>query len=391
MAKRRSNNEGTICQLPSGNWRAQIYINGHRIGKTKKSKKEAQLWLRNTLDKTINGYTGIGSNTLFQDYLDEWLEIKQSTVREKTWGLYESTIRIHIRPYLGKIRLKDLEPKQIQGLYLAKEQNGTGARTINVMHSIICNSLKNAVRLGQLQNNPARVVSPPKYTSPEMDIYSEHEIRQLLLAVKGTSLDALILLALTTGMRQSEILALKWSDVDWDRNTTSIQRQLRRKCKKPNYFSSPKTKSSIRTISLGVNTMEKLLEHHKNQKEKIGQNSQRWEENDLIFPTAVGTPIRQRNLHRKFKSTLESSGLREIRFHDLRHTAASLMLNNGISPLIVAKRLGHSKVSITLDTYGHVLPGMQQESANLIDKLINPIPVELHTNCTQSQEIQKIS
>ena len=391
MAKRRGNNEGTIYQLPSGSWRAQIYINGHRISKTKKSKKEAQLWLRATLIKTVSGYTGIGSNIPFKDFLEEWLEIKKSTVKEKTWSLYESTIRIHISPSLGNLRLKDLDPKHIQGLYLTKVKNGTGTRIINVIHSIINNSLNKAVKLGRIQNNPARVVSPPKYTSPEMDFYTEHEITQLLLAVKGTSIDALIHLALTTGLRQSEILGLKWSDVDWDRNTISIRRQLRRKHKKPNYFSSLKTKSGIRTISVGINTMQKIREHYQIQKEKRDRDRQEWEDNGLLFPTSVGTPMGQDNLYRRFKAIIRSSGLRDIRFHDLRHTAASLMLNHGISPLIVAKRLGHSKVSITLDTYGHLLPGMQQESADFIDNLITPIPVKLHTNCTRPQEFQDIS
>ena len=152
------------------------------------------------------------------------------------------------------------------------------------------------------------------------------------------------------------------------------------------YYSSLKTKSGLRTISLGMNTIQKLREHHQiqiNTKEKMDDL---WIENYLIFPSNVGTPMNQRNLIRKFKKILRESGLREIRFHDLRHTAASLMLNHGISPIIVAKRLGHSKVSITLDTYGHLLPGMQQETANFIDDLVTPIEEKLHTNCTRVGE-----
>jgi integrase len=387
---RRGNNEGTIYQLPSGSWRAQIYINGYRLGKTKKTKREAQTWLRNTLNKTAHGYTGKGSNVLFKDFLQGWLSTKSSAVKQSTWRLYETTIRNHIEPILGKVKISDIEPSDIQNLYLLKKEKSIGNRTIQVMHTIINNSLETAVRTGVLQNNPAQSTIPPKYTSPEMDIYSEHEITQLLLAVKGTSLEALIHLAITTGLRQSELLALKWSDIDWDRNTISVQRQLRRKFERRDYYSSLKTKSGRRTISLGINTIQKLREHHQKQigqKEEMGD---RWDENDLIFPSIVGTPISQRNLLRRFKTIIRESGLREIRFHDLRHTAASLMLNHGISPIIVAKRLGHSKVSITLDTYGHLLPGMQQESANFIDNLITPIPVKLHTNCTRTEVVDEI-
>jgi len=243
-----------------------------------------------------------------------------------------------------------------------------------------------AVKAGALLSNPAQLVTPPRYSSPEMDFYSEHEITQLLLAVKGTSLEALIHLAITTGMRQSELLALKWSDVDWDRNTITVQRQLRRNYEDHNYFSSLKTQAGKRTISLGNNTIQKLIEHHKSQKNEIERMGNQWVDNNLLFPSMIGTPLNQRNLLRSYKKILHESGLREIRFHDLRHTAASLMLNHGIPPLIVSKRLGHSKVSITLDTYGHLLPGMQQETADFIDGLVTPLELKLHTDCTRKIE-----
>jgi integrase len=182
-------------------------------------------------------------------------------------------------------------------------------------------------------------------------------------------------------MRQSELLSLQWSDIGWDRNTITVQRQLRRKFGNKNYFSSLKTQAARRTISLGLNTIQKLQEHHKrqvNEKEELGNL---WKDNNLLFPSKIGTPLNQRNLLRLFKKVLHASGIREIRFHDLRHTAASLMLNHGIPPLVVSKRLGHAKVSITLDTYGHLLPGMQQETANFIDGLITPLEVKLHTKC----------
>jgi len=386
MAKKRSHNEGTIYQLPSGSWRAQIYINGRRLGKTKKSKREAQVWLRKTLEKTTQGYTGKGSNVLYKDFLQNWLSIKESTVKQSTWILYEITIRNHIEPNLGNEKICNIEPIDIQNLYLMKREQNIGNRTILVMHTIINHSLDMAVKTGALLSNPAQLVSPPRYSSPEMDFYSEHEITQLLLAVKGTSLEALIHLAITTGMRQSELLALKWSDVDWDRNTITVQRQLRRNYEDHNYFSSLKTQAGKRTISLGNNTIQKLIEHHKSQKNEIERMGNQWVDNNLLFPSMIGTPLNQRNLLRSYKKILHESGLREIRFHDLRHTAASLMLNHGIPPLIVSKRLGHSKVSITLDTYGHLLPGMQQETADFIDGLVTPLELKLHTDCTRKIE-----
>ena len=232
---RRGNNEGTINQLPSGSWRAQIYIKGYRIGKTKKSKREAQLWLRKTLNKTALGYTGKGSNVLYKDFLWNWLSMKRMAVKQSTWRLYESTIRNHIEPILGKEKIGDINPADIQNLYLLKKEQSIGNRTIQLIHTVINNSLKTAVRTGILISNPVQSTTSPKYISPEMDIYSEHEITQLLLAVRGTCLDALIFLAITTGLRQSELLALKWSDIERDRNTISIKRQFRRKYKKSEY------------------------------------------------------------------------------------------------------------------------------------------------------------
>ena len=381
---RRGNNEGTICQLPSGSWRAQIYINGYRLGKTKKTKREAQTWLRQTLEKTVRGYTGHGSNMLYETFLDDWLSAKKSAIKFSTWSLYEAIIRNHIIPILGKEKISDITAEKIQLLYLKKEQTRVGTRTIRMIHTVFNNSLKKAVKLGVIHTNPANATTPPVYEIPEMEIYSEHEITQLLLAVKGTNIEGLIHFAVTTGLRQSELLGLQWSDINWDRKTIFVQRQLRRKFIKPNYFVSPKTKSGKRTISLGENTIQKLQEHYGKQLNQMKKFGDKWQENNLIFPSAVGTPMSQRNLYKKFKAVINQAGMRNIRFHDLRHTAASLMLNHGIPALIVAKRLGHSKVSVTLDTYGHLLPGMQQETADFIDDLITPIEIKLHTSSTRT-------
>jgi integrase len=389
MAK-RGNNEGTICRLPSGSWRAQIYINGQRQGKTRKSRKEAQEWIREMLGNIDRGYTGQGSNIVLEVFLNDWFSSKSNAIKKSTSILYECVIRNHINPFLGKLRLSDLSPQKIQSLYLIKDHDGVGKRTIRVIHTILNNSLNQAVKLGSIHKNPVQATTPPIYESSEMRIYSEYEITQLLIGVKGTSLEVLIHLAITTGIRQSELLALQWSDIDWDRNTISVQRQLLRMYEDRDYYSSLKTKSGRRTISLGTNTIQKLQGHHQKQIGIKESMSDRWDENNLIFPSTVGTPMNQRNLLRMFKTIIREIGLREIRFHDLRHTAASLMLNHGISPLIVANRLGHSKASITLDTYGHLLPGMQQESANYIDSLITPIPIELHTNCTRNEVVDEI-
>lgn len=180
-------------------------------------------------------------------------------------------------------------------------------------------------------------------------------------------------------MRQGELLGLKWEDIDLPRRTLQVKRQCLRHKGGGFEFSAPKSRSGSRTIILGKQAVEVL----KAQQIRIADMRQKaedeWEEYDMVFPTRVGTPILHSNLRRGFRHLLKESGLPKIRFHDLRHTAASLMLNNGIPVLIVSRRLGHAKPSITLDVYGHLIPSKQEEAASLMDDLMTPIAVDSNT------------
>ena len=178
-------------------------------------------------------------------------------------------------------------------------------------------------------------------------------------------------LAVSTGMRQMEILGLKWTDLDWLKKTLKVERQLVRG--EGVKFSQPKTRYGRRTVVLGDRTIEILRRHYERQNEERKKSGESWTEHGLIFTMANGSPIHFRNLMRDFKNLLKAAGLPEIRFHDLRHTAASLMLNHGIPVIVVSRRLGHARPSITLDIYGHLIPGMQEEAALMIDELITPV------------------
>jgi integrase len=175
----------------------------------------------------------------------------------------------------------------------------------------------------------------------------------------------------TTGLRQGELLGLKWSDVDWEVPCLKVQRQLQRITGQGLSFAEPKTKAGRRVVALGPSAVEKMKEHWQRRSMEADKSGQaRWQDNDLIFPSSIGTPMGPRNLLRYFKITLEKAGLPVIRFHDLRHTAASLMLQQGIHPKVVQEHLGHSKISGTLDMYSHVLPSLQAKAAEKIDELI---------------------
>jgi integrase len=198
-------------------------------------------------------------------------------------------------------------------------------------------------------------------------------------------------------MRQGELLGLKWQDLDWEQKTLHILRQLKYITDEGSVFTQLKTRSSARTIAIGIDTLSILKEYQQRQFNEITQVGKRWQDHDLVFPSTIGTPFNPRNLFRQYKILLKEAGLPAIRFHDLRHTAASIMLNHGIPVLIVSKRLGHTKPSITLDIYGHLIPSMKEQVAQTMDEVITPIELEtvapgcttLHQKVSGQSEIRK--
>lgn len=176
-------------------------------------------------------------------------------------------------------------------------------------------------------------------------------------------------------MRQMELLGLKWTDIDWVKQTLKVERQLERSTIDQVKFVQPKTNYGRRSLALGDQTITVMRRHYERQNEERKAAGERWSEYGLIFTTKTGTPINYRNLVRAFKLLLQNAGLPSIRFHDLRHTAASLMLNHGIPVIVVSRRLGHTKPSITLDVYGHMFPSIQVEAPQKIDDLITPIEI----------------
>lgn len=378
MAKRRGNHEGSIHQRSNGTWRAQVSVNGQRLSYTGLSQKECRVWIKNTIRQIDNGTTYEGAQKSFGEFLDNWLISMQASIKPKTWSQYNQLVQDHIKPNLGKIKLIDLRPEHIQYHYDKKVKEGVGLRTVQLTHAVIHRSLNHAVKLGVIGRNPDDATTPPKPRPKEMKIYDEDQVQRLLITsrVNEDRFFALYQLAITTGMRQGELLGLKWQDVDWERRNLQIQRQLNRGYHGGFEFGVPKTKAGIRKIIIGVETANILKEHQQNQYIEMQNAGEDWQDNDLIFPSEIGTPMHDRNLFRRYKNLIKDAGLPDIRFHDLRHTAASLMLNHGVPLLVVSKRLGHAKPSITLDTYGHMIPSMQEQAADLMDEVTIPISLE---------------
>jgi integrase len=382
MAKRRGNNEGTIFQRSDGKWRAQVYLNGKRLSFTGKTQKECQDWIRRTRIKIEHGLTYSGDKLRLSEYLEEWIVSINSSKASNTIQKYSWTIEKKIVPYLGNIKLRDLGPARIQHFYnfLLTEKKLSHHAVYNV-HKVLRTALYQAVKLGLMIRNPCAATTPPRPKTSEMKFFNEHQVQIFLNAAQeiGDRYYPLYFLAIHTGMRLGELLGLKWQDIDFTRRTLLVQRQVLFPKGGGFVFAKPKSKSGVRTIILGqlaIQVLDEQLVKVRKLAEEVGQE---WEDQDLVFPSHVGTPVRHCNLRREYYKVTKASGLPRIRFHDLRHTAASLMLNNGIPVIVASRRLGHTKASITMDVYGHMLPNKQEEAAQLMDDLMSPIEV---TNCT---------
>jgi integrase len=372
MAKIRSRNEGSIFRRPDGKWRAQVSIDGRRLSFTAQTKKEGLAWILETKNQIDSGLTFQATGTTLKEFLDEWLTTVSSSSSKGTYFSYSWTVQKRILPYIGNVNLMELRPDRIQRFYNFLQKEGLSAHAVSITHKTLRVAMSHAVKLRLIGRNPCSGTTPPKPEQTEMKFYDDCQVRSLLKTAKDIAdkFYPLYYLAIHTGMRQAELIGLKWEDIDWSLSTLQVKRQVRHFKGASYAFLEPKSKSGTRTIFLGKQALEILRNHKREQEQLINSAGPDWSSLDLVFPSGVGTPLTASNIRRAFRKLLAVSGLPKIRFHDLRHTAASLMLNHGIPVLIVSKRLGHSKPSITLDVYGHLIPSRQEEAAQLMDDLM---------------------
>ena len=387
MAKKiRGRNEGSIFRRCNGTWRAQITLNGKRISYGSKTKAECQAWLRRMQFQLDQGYDYQGGKISLEEHLHLWLDASKASLRPNTAHQYGQIIRMHIVPYIGGIQIKDLQLARVEQFYGELINIGVGIRTVRLTHAVLHRALARAVRYRLITHNPAHGASLPRYQQGEMQVLDITQIGQFLVAANGSHYEALYHLAVTAGLRQGELFGLKWSDLKWNRATIHVQRQVQRIRGQGWSFVEPKTKAGRRTIKLSEGTLQGLREHKERlemQKDIVGE---RWKDYDLIFPSTVGTPGNRSNMRVDFLRVLEKAGLPKIRFHDLRHTCASVLLNHGLPVIVVSNMLGHSKPSITLDIYGHLSQEKQSEAARIMDELVVPIPVDLSSKVDSDTE-----
>ncbi len=373
--KQRGNGAGTIYPRKNKTgrvigYRGSYIVNGKRRYISAKTKTETEQKLRQAMTDADRGLTFDAGSLTLGDYLERWLnDSVRDTVRDTTFERYEQIVRVHIKPAVGRVKLENLTPTHVRGLYKEKLQSRS-PRTVQYIHVTLHKALKQAMNDGLIPRNATEVVKPPQVRREEIHPLTPEQVNAFLEAARGDRLEALYVLAIHTGLRQGELLGLKWEDVDLEARTLQVRRTLTTAKGGP-VFSTPKTKGSCRSVKLTQSAVEALRRHLKRQLGRDRAGSL-WQENGLIFASETGTPLHGRHVTAQhFKPLLKRAGLPQIRFHDLRHTCATLLLTKNVNPKIVSEMLGHATVAITLDTYSHVMPNMQSEAAKAMEEALS--------------------
>lgn len=308
------------------------------------------------------------------EFLQRWLrDYASGAVAPTTFARYREIIQLHLTPALGSYPLGRLSPLAIQGYFRDRLERGLSSTTVRHHAMLLHEALRHAVRWGLLTRNPCDMVDPPRRRPAEVRVWDEEQVRLFLAQAKRASpYYRLYLAAVTTGMRQGELLGLCWRDVDLAMGTASVRRTFYRLGKEP-VFKEPKTQKARRTVALFGLLVEELRHLREEQAELRRLLGPRYEDNDLVFCQHNGKPLRANNIVRRdFRSVLKQAGLPRIRFHDLRHCHATMLLRQGAHPKVVQERLGHSTPAFTLHVYSHVLPGIQEQAARALESSLFP-------------------
>lgn len=384
MATRRGNGEGTIGRTPRKDGRFAGHYSlpdGKRKTVYGKTRKEVQEKLKAELKKIDEGLDVGAPAQSLETFLEAWLADSSSRVRPKTLRTYQDLLRLHVIPELGKTRLERLTAQQISGLLREKQGAGLSPKTVAHIRATLRAALNQAVRWRLINHNPAAAVLPPRIPHKKIDVLTPDEARAIL-SVAGIAYiprkgqtprhdrhEALWVVALSLGLRQGEVLGLQWADVDFATDTLRVERTLVRVDGKLT-FAEPKTERSRRQLPLSRRVRESLLAHRDRQAFARAAASEAWQENGLIFASTVGTPLQPRNVLEDWYKLLDRAGLPRRKFHVARHTAASLLIADGVPLRVVMELLGHSQISTTANIYGHVFDVALREAANAMDRAL---------------------
>jgi integrase len=342
-----------ITQRGDGRYMATLVIDGKRrciYGKSREAVRGKLL---------AHGYKFV----TVSNFLQQWQEHVVCTLAPKTRESYESICRVHLVPHIGDCDLQELRPAVLYDLIKKLQQKDLSSRSVYYCMSVLSRSLNWAVRWEMLDKNPVERIKLPTFSYAEVEPLTVEQAKQLLEATRGHRLETLYRFALSLGMRQGELIRLKWDDIQ------------PRKDKEGNIYHvvvvrKAKTKAGRRVIEIPHTLYLSLLRHRLRVTVEKG-HAKRWEENGLVFPSAVGTPLKGRNIWRHFKDILQKEGLpQDTRFHDLRHSCAAFLFAQSVDAHTVMRILGHSRISITMELYGHLLPGVSGSAVGKVEELL---------------------
>ncbi len=375
MTRKRGNNEGSIYEnVRNGKkvgYRGAYTVHTAEGVKRRyvsgKTREEVRLKLAKVMADRDGGLVFDAGNLTVGDYLDRWLsDSVKGMVRASTYERHEGIVRTHLKPTLGRIKVKNLTLTHVRGLHREKLDSGLAPATVRKVHSTLHKALSQAVSDGLIPRNAA-AVKAPRPDPEEIHPLSAEEANALLKASRDERFEALYVLAITTGLRRGELLGLRWRDVDLESGVLRVGRALIREGGRYR-LGETKTKRGHRSIRLTSFAVRTLGAHRKRQLEERMRLAGLHEDHDLVFATQKGTPLNPENVvKRSFKPLLKRAGLPEIRFHDLRHTCATLLLGRGVHPKLVQELLGHATIAMTLDTYSHFLPSMGDQTARAME------------------------
>ena len=372
---KRGQNEGTCYQRADGRWEAATSI-GTVDGKPKrlrrygKTAKEARASLKAARDDLEQGHSTAVDRQTVAVFLDRWLaDVVKPSVRPSTHTSYALHVRLYLKPAIGHHQLARLAPQHVQALMNEKSASGLSPRTVQYMRAVLRRALGQALKWGLVKRNVATLVDPPRSKRPTVRPLSPQQVATFLDAAGGHRLEALFAAAIATGLRQGELLGLRWQDVDLDAGILHVRHAMQR-VDGALTLVEPKTERSRRTLSLPVPTVAALRAHQDRQAFERAAAGDRWQGQDLVFATPHGTPLDGTAVTKRLQAILDAAGLPHQRFHDLRHCCASLLLAENVSPRVVMEILGHSQIGLTMNTYSHVMPAAQRDAADRMGRVL---------------------
>lgn len=342
-----------------------------------RTKRDADKALTDILSRLDQGTYVEPTKRTLAAFLDEWLVAVRPTLRASTHATYETIVQTHIAPRIGSVALQSLTPGRLNALYAdllasgrADGKGGLSTATVRYVHAVIRKALSDAMRWSLVTRNVADAADPPRVSRKQIRTWSARELRAFLAHVDGDRLHAAYVLAATTGMRRGEVLGLRWQDVDLESQRVSISQTLVVVGGYEAQYSEPKTAKGRRSVALDPTTTEALRSHRERQMLERQLMADAYVDSDLVFAREDGAWIHPDSFSELFWRHAKAAKLPRIRFHDLRHTHATLALAAGVHPKVVSERLGHASITITLDTYSHAIPAMQETAASLVASLV---------------------